>query len=150
MKEKIIKNLKTIYIIVSMMFIVPSIWFIIANKTVYNFNGNLEYCFLLTKNINRYEQAFWFFIISLLLIIIYYLLIKNYKVNFKNSKNIFSFILIISLLFVFVIPLFSSDVFYYLGIGRLACKYKQNPYYENIRDYINNNSINIESDTVIR
>src|SRR5699024_7090393 len=60
------------------------------------------------------------------------------------------FIAIISLIFAIVIPFFSSDIFYYLGIGRLDSKYGQNPYYVTIEDYVEQNDINTDTDTVLR
>ena len=59
------------------------------------------------------------------------------------------FVTIISLIFVIVIPFFSSDVFYYLGIGRLDGKYHQNPYYTTIKGYVDNSNSNYENDTVL-
>ncbi len=150
MKDKILMNLKWLFILLAIMFAIPSIIYMIQNKTVYDFDGDLEYCFLLANNVDRLIQAGIYFVIVVLMVVVYYLLIKNRKSVFKNMKQVYALIIVVSLIFVFVLPFWCSDVFYYLGIGRLTSKYHQNPYYENIKDYIDSNNINIENDTVIR
>ena len=76
----------------SLLFAIPSIRYLIKFKTVYNFNNNLEYCFLLTNNISRLMQTFIYFMIILILVICYLLIIKYRKKIFKNIKHIFCFI----------------------------------------------------------
>ena len=150
MKNIIVKNLKLLFVFMSILFAVPSIIYIIQNKTVFDFNGNLEYCFLLTNNVDRLTQTAVYYIIVALMVIIYYLIINNRNILFKSMKQIYIFIIIISTIFILVVPFWCSDVFYYLGIGRLTSKYHQNPYYENIQDYVDNNNIDMGNDTVIR
>ena len=142
--------LKIFFIVLSITFAVPSIFFMLKRKTVFNFDGNLEFCFLLTKNISRGMQAAVYFLIVALMIIVYYFIIRNRKALFKHMKQVYILTAIVTLVFVFVLPFTSSDVFYYMGIGRLSSVYHQNPYYENIKDYVDNNSINLENDTLMR
>ena len=63
----------------------------------------------------------------------------------------FVWIIIISIVFIAVLPFMCSDVFYYLGIGRLAGTYGQNPYYVTINDFVEegNNKQLLETDTVL-
>lgn len=142
--------LKIAIFIVSICFAMPSLFYITKNKTVLNFNGDLEFCFLLTNNIDRLYQAGIYAFIIFIYIILYYFIIKNYKKVFKDIKQIYKLILVISLVFVLVIPFWCSDVFYYLGIGRLASKYHQNPYYVDMKSYIDNNDVDIQNDTVMQ
>ena len=142
--------LKIAMIVISIFFVMPSVLYIFKNGTVFNFNGNLEFCFLLTNNIDRLYQAIVYFVVLLMYVIFYSLIIKNYKKIFKEEKKVYKFVFIISLIFVLMIPFWSSDVFYYLGIGRLSSKYHQNPYYVDMKSYIDNNEINIQNDTVIQ
>ena len=144
MKNK--KILNYLLIIVSICFAMPSILFLVKNKTVLNFNGELEFCFLLTKNINRLYQAGVFVIIIALFLGIYYLIIKNRNILFKNIKEVYKLIITISLIFVVVIPFWSSDVFYYLGIGRLSLPYHQNPYYITIKSFMENTNLDIKNE----
>lgn len=144
------KSISIIFIFMSLLFAIPSIRYLIKFKTVYNFNDDLEFCFLLTNNISKLTQTFVYFIILAILVICYLLIIKFRRKIFKNIKQIFSLIFIISFIFILVIPFLSSDVFYYMGIGRLFSKYHQNPYYYSIRETVDNNIININNDSVIR
>lgn len=131
----------------SICFMLPSVIYLLKNKTVLNFG--IEYYFLLTENINRIYQAGIFAILLLGFIACYYLIIKNSGKIFKNIKQVYCLILLISFIFVWVLPFWSSDIFYYLGIGRLASTYNQNPYYVDIQSYVDDNSIDIQNDEVI-
>ncbi len=141
---------KLLFILLAITFAVPSIAFMIHNKTVLNFTGDLEFRFLLTKNVSRGLQAIVYFAIVALMVIVYYFIIKKRNVIFKNIKQILIFVSIITLVFVLVLPFSSSDVFYYMGIGRLSSQYHQNPYYESIKGYIDSNNVNLENDTLMR
>lgn len=43
----------------------------------------------------------------------------------------------------------SSDVFYYLGVGRLESEYNQNPYYTTIKQFVDENNHELNKDTVL-
>lgn len=144
------KYLKTILCIISICFAVPSIFFLLKNKTILNFTSNLEYKFLLTDNIDRLNQAIAYAIIIIAFIVLYYLIIKHRNSIFKDTKQIYKYVLAISAIFVFTVPFWCSDVFYYLGIGRLSSTYNQNPYYTDMKSYVDNNNINIKNDTVMQ
>lgn len=55
-----------------------------------------------------------------------------------------------AIIFIAVIPFTCSDVFYYLGVGRLDSKYHQNPYYTTIKEFVDSGDNNkyLEQDTV--
>lgn len=144
LKEKIYL---IVFAIFSFLFITPSIIYMTKNKTVLNFYN--EFCFLL-NNSNRLFQAFIYTIIILGMIGIYYIIIKKRNKIFKNIKQIYITISIISLIFVFTIPFWCSDVFYYLGVGRLEAEYHQNPYYTTMKEYVDSNNVNINNDTVMQ
>ena len=135
-----------IFAIISFLFITPSIIYLAKNKTVLNFDN--EFCFLLNDS-NRLFQALVYTIIILGMIGIYYIIIKKRNRIFKNIKQLYIAISIISLIFVFTVPFWCSDVFYYLGVGRLESEYHQNPYYATMKDYVDDNNVNIEKDTVM-
>lgn len=149
-KDKNKNILNGILIFISICFAMPSMVYLINHKTVLNFNGNLEYCFLLTNHIDRLYQAGIFAILLLAFLLCYYFIIKNRKKIFTSTKQIYTLIIIISLVFAMIIPFLSSDIFYYLGIGRMTSTYKQNPYYIDMKSYIDNNAIEIQNDTVMQ
>lgn len=147
-KEEKFKYIKYIFIIFSIMFAVPSIIYYISNKTILGFNK--EFCFLLTSR-NRIFQTLVYVYIIIGMMIVYYLLIKHKDKIFKNHEQIMKYIGIISLIFVLVIPFWCSDLFYYLGVGRIYSEYKQNPYYVTINEFVNKNpQVDLEEDTILK
>ena len=141
--------LKPLFIIFSILYAIPSIIYYAINKTVLNFTE--EFKFLL-HNTNRTEQAIIYLIILIGLTILYFLIIKNREKIFKNVKRMYLFITVTAIMYVVVIPFMSSDVFYYLGIGRLNSKYHQNPYYTTIAEFVENegNEELLQKDTVLQ
>ena len=132
----------------SILFVTPSVKYVLENKTVLNFN---EYFRFTLDDTNRIEQSIIYLVILTILTIFYYFIVKNRGKLFKNNKQMYIYIAIISLIFVMVVPFLSSDVFYYLGIGRLDSAYGQNPYYVTIQEFVENedNRKYLEQDTVL-
>lgn len=149
-KEYKIKGnvLKILFIIVCIMFAVPSISYYIKNKTVFKFENWFKF---LLNDTDRIEQTIIYIIILSSLSIIYFLLVKKRNEIFKNTNKMFIFIAIVAVIFIAVIPFTCSDVFYYLGAGRINSIYHQNPYYTTIKDFVEqgNNNIYLEQDTVL-
>ena len=145
-KESII--LKILFVLASVMFAVPSIIYYINNKTVFQFDQWFKF---LLNNTDRFEQTIIYLIVLTILTILYIVLIKNRKKVFKNTKRMFIFIAIIAIIFIAVIPFTCSDVFYYLGIGRINSEYRQNPYYTTIKDFVDtgDNSKYLVQDSVL-
>ncbi len=154
MKEKIQNALRDkrilliLFIMASIIFAVPSIRYMIQNGTVLNFNEYFKFCL---DDSNRIGQAIIYIAVLVILTLSYFSILKSRKKLFKNIKEVYIYIAIISLIFVFVIPFLSSDIFYYLGIGRLDSQYNQNPYYVTIKDFVESgeNSKYLEKDTVL-
>ncbi len=145
-KISIILNL--LFIISCIMFAIPSMIYYIKNKTVFQFEQWFKF---LLNDTNRIDQTLLYILILAIMTIFYFLIVKNRERIFKNKKEIFTFIMIISLIFVIVIPFTCSDVFYYLGIGRLDSEYHQNPYYTTIKQFVEQGDNNkyLEQDTVL-
>ena len=154
MKEKVIgfihskKIILIGFVLMAIIFAVPSIQYLLENGTILNFNEYFKFCL---EDTNRVEQTIIYLIILTLLTICYFLIVKNREKLFKNNKQMYMYIAIISLIFVIVVPFLSSDVFYYLGVGRLDSQYGQNPYYVTIKDFVESgdNSQYLEQDTVL-
>ena len=127
----------------------PSVIYIIQNKTVYQFKPYFQ--FLYQAPVERSMQTGIYLILLGILATMYFICIKNRKTLFKDTKKMFLWILIISLIFVAVLPFTCSDVFYYLGIGRLGSTYHQNPYYTTIKEFVEqeNNQQYLQNDTVL-
>lgn len=152
--EKIYKKenkgilLKASFIISVIIFAIPSIKYYLQHKTIYKFEEWFKY---LLKDTDRLEQTIIYIIILISMILIYFLIIKNRNKIFKNNKRMYIYIAIISVIFIVVIPFTCSDVFYYLGVGRINSEYNQNPYYTTIKEFVEQqgNEKYIEKDTVL-
>ena len=149
-EKKINTNLivKMLFAVSCILFVLPSVIYLIKNGTVYGFEK--WFCFLLNDS-NRNVQTFIYLIVLSMMTILYCLIIKKQKEIFKNIKQVLIYTLIISGIFLMSISFTSSDVFYYLGIGRLDSEYNQNPYYVTITDFVESqdNIENLEKDTVL-
>ena len=148
--EKNYKNIviKILFIISCVMFAIPSILYYIKNKTVFKFEQWFKF---LLNDSSRIEQTIIYIIVLTSMTILYAILIKERDKLFKNSKKMFIFIATVAIIFVAVIPFTCSDVFYYLGIGRINSEYHQNPYYTTIKGFVEQgeNSKFLERDTLL-
>lgn len=148
-KNRIENNaIKILFIIVCIIFAMQSIKYYINNKTIFKFEQWFKF---LLNDTNRISQTYIYVLIVCALILLYFLIVKNREKIFKSNKQMFIFIAIVTVIFIAVIPFTSSDIFYYLGIGRLDSTYHQNPYYVTIKEFVEQgtNSQYLESDTVL-
>lgn len=128
------KNKNNIFIILfticSAFFAVPSIIYIFQNKTIYKFSWVWTYLFKrpMTK-IDCYTNAFLFFILFTAIFLLYFFVLKKHNKILKSKKQIFTLIIITSLLFMIIIPYTSTDVYSYIANGWSSAHYKENPYY---------------------
>lgn len=140
MKEKIIK---TMFIVICIMLILPSIIYLIQNKTVLGFDT--YYNFFINESANKTVSTIIYLVLFVLCMVIYLQIVKS-KTIFKDIKEILKYVSIVGFLFVIMLPWTSSDVFYYMGVGELDAVYKQNPYYVTMEEYYNQNKENINDE----
>lgn len=142
------KIIKPIFIILLIISTIPSIIYLIQNKTILNFD---KYFTILFNDTDRLEQTLIYIIILAIITALYVLILKNRDKIFKNIKQVYIFIAISATICIFIIPFISSDIFYYLGIGRLDSKYGQNPYYTTITEFVESedNAKYLENDTTL-
>ena len=128
------KNKNNIFIILfticSAFFAVPSIIYIFQNKTIYKFSWVWTYLFKrpMTK-MDCYINAFLFFILFTAIFLLYFFVLKKHNKILKSKKQIFTLIIVASLLFMIIIPYTSTDVYSYIANGWSSAHYKENPYY---------------------
>lgn len=141
--------LKILFIVSCLLFAVPSICYYLEMGTILEFDRYYQF---LLNNTNIKVQTVWYFVILSIITVTYYFIVKKRNNIFKNFKSIMIFIAIVSSIFVIVIPFISSDIFYYLGVGRLDGEYGQNPYYVTIKQFVEdeNNSKYLNQDTVLK
>ena len=141
------KNTKIIFIILSIAFIIPSIIYLIKNCTVLGFEN--YYNFFINDGKNKVLSTMVYITIFLSLSAIYLYFIKK-KDIFKNIKQLLIYVAGVSVIFLVMLPWHSSDIFYYMGVGELNSVYGQNPYYETIKKYVNENPKVIEYDSIMK
>lgn len=135
--------------IVSILFAIPSIIYLVEKKTVYQFGT--YYQFLYDAQVSRATQTLLYILLLAILAVLYFVIIQKRKELFQSTKKMFLFMAIVAVIFVAVLPFTSSDVFYYLGVGRLDSTYHQNPYYTTIKEFVEqaDNSKYLQTDTVL-
>lgn len=127
------KILICLMIAISITLCIPSVIYLITNKTVDGFNS--YYSYTLQKYTNAYNgciQGVVYLVLLIFFSIIYIIMLKHDI--FKNKKQIAIFITIISILFTIMLPILSSDIYYYIGDSWLSAKYNENPYYTSVYD----------------
>lgn len=126
------------YLVTSILFAMPSILYLIKNKTIYNFVYIYTYTFKAIKTVyDKYANAIIYLILFFLLFFLYFMLLKKVNKIFKSNKKMFLFIAIIGLLFSIIIPTTSLDVYSYIGNGWVESNYNENPYYTSVQDITN-------------
>ena len=144
MKNKIIK---IIFIEISIMLIIPSIAYMIQNKTISEFNT--YYNFFIDAGRNKTLSTTIYLILFTTITAIYWQMIKSKKM-FNNIKEIIKYVAIIGGIFIIMLPWTSSDIFYYMGVGELDAVYGQNPYYVTMSDYYAENEENIKDGILLK
>lgn len=147
-KSFCIKNLKTIYLILSIAFLLPSIIYWAKYKTIKEYEVN----YVFSSIENRWKDMLIYLTIFILWCFAYYLILKYSRKLFKDKKILFRYIIIISIIFIIALPFTSSDIFYYIGVGRIDGGYGQNPYIESIYSFCTNteNTEILKSDTALQ
>ena len=102
------KFIKISFVILSILLVIPSVIYLIQNKTIMNFN--IYFNFFLNNNISKVLSTSVFLILFILLIILYFVITKSKC--FKDIKSILIFITIIGIIFTIMLPWTSSDIFY--------------------------------------
>ena len=152
MKDTFIKRdisliLKICFILISILFVVPSIVYMINKGTILGFEN--YYNFFIDNGHNKILSTTIYIIIFISLSAIYLFFI-NKKEAFKNIKGLLKYVACVSVIFLIMLPWHSSDIFYYMGVGELNSVYGQNPYYETIKEYVTKNPEVIEKDTIMK
>lgn len=138
------KVLIYLIILISIALCIPSIMYMLNNKTVDGFDA--YYTYTLVKSDNQIVRiGSGIIVIGLLLVfsVLYIWIIKKENKIFKSVKQVLGFVILISFIFMMILPYLSSDIYYYIGDSWLAAKYKENPYYTSVGD-LQNQGINDE------
>lgn len=128
-------------IIIGLILTIPSILYLMNYKTIDGYEGILYYFINNDGIIASIFGAIIFAVLLILSFLIYLKLIKHS--NEFNMKKLFLSIALVGFVFLIALPNTSTDVFYYMGTGRVLEEYGQNPYYYTIEEILIENSEDI-------
>ena len=134
---------KIFFIILSILFVVPSIKYLVENGTVRFLNTYDN--FFRNDGSNKILSSILYVVLFGGMAAIYIIFIKKESI-FKNIKQLLIYIGIISAIFFVMLPWTSSDIFYYMGVGELDSTYNQNPYYITMKKYYDEKEGNIQDE----
>jgi len=139
LKKDIKINEKMIYIVIAVVLLLPSIYYLIRGNGIFNLSSNFSFFYLpptLQITIPKRVGAALLLLVFVGLFAMYLKILKNEKVLFKNNKSTAGLIITASVIFACVLPMNSTDIFYYIGTGWSEAKYRVNPYYTSVQDVI--------------
>ncbi len=139
------KKLIIVVVLLGILLGFPSIIYLFQNKTIDGYNGQ-NYYFI--GNDNIVFTILGAIVLAIVLIgsfIVYLKLIKNSD-KFLNVKSLLFTVFLVSLIFLICLPNTSTDVFYYMGTGRVLSEYNQNPYYHTVKEVLETNP----NDTILK
>ena len=137
------KIFKIMFIVISIMMIIPSIIYLIQNKTIFGFD--IYYNFFINEESNKILSTTIYLLLFISITLLYLKMIKT-KNLFNSIREILKYVAIIGCIFIVMLPWTSSDIFYYMGVGELDAVYNQNPYYVTMEDYYEQNKENIDDE----
>lgn len=150
-KVKSNNNLKVIFILLCVAFVTPSIMYFVTGKKISKLISSFTFFYTnptLNFTLIKAISVMLFLGIFLGISIVYYKIVKEHKKVFNNNKQIAKFIIIVSAIFLIMLPLTSTDVFYYIGTGWSEAHYGVNPYYTSVQELMQTN-IDATSDEIL-
>lgn len=150
-KVKSKSNLKLVFILLCVAFVTPSIMYLATGKKISDLISSFTFFYTnpsLEITPIKIISSILFLGIFLGISFVYYKIVKEHKKVFNNNKQIAKFIIIVSIIFLIMLPLTSTDVFYYIGTGWSEAHYGVNPYYTSVQDLMQTN-IDATSDEIL-
>lgn len=137
LKKEIKIEAKEIFIGISILFLLPTIYYVLTGNKVTNLTTNFSYFYLpsvVEITIQKVISTLMFVGIMLVLFLLYLQMIKKANQLFKSNQAVAGFVITIAILFTCILPMTSTDIFYYIGTGWSEAKYKVNPYYTSLEE----------------
>ena len=147
------KTIKIMFIILIILLALPSIIFIITGNNLLDLNSDYRYNIInfnplkLNKTLFCIIDSIIYLSLFILISVLYTIIVKKYKTIFKNNNEIIKYVIITSALFALVLPMTSTDIFYYIATGWSEAKYKINPYYTSV--YELKQTTDIQNDEIL-
>ena len=125
-------------ILIGILFAIPSILYLKTHNSVNEYNGVLYYFLHADTLKHTVLGAIVFALLLISSFLIYFKIIKSSK-NWKIRSILFT-VFIVGFSFIIALPNTSTDIFYYMGTGRVLEEYGQNPYYMSVDTLLESNS----------
>ena len=126
------------YLLTSILLAIPSIIYLLKNKTIYTFVNVFSYTFINPNSkIINYLDTILYISLFIALFVLYFAMLKNINKIIKTKKQMFIFIAIIGTIFSLIIPTTSLDIYSYIGNGWVESNYHENPYYTPVQEILN-------------
>jgi len=141
-KTKETLNYKIIFILLTIAFISPAIVYMLKGGKIINLISSFTFFYTNATNeftIPKIVGTILFIGIFTAIAFVYYKILKNSKKEFKITNQVVIFVITVVALFVIMLPLTSTDVFYYIGTGWSEAHYGVNPYYTSVNDLMAQN-----------
>lgn len=128
-------NLKVIFIILCLCMTVPSCIYIIKGNSIINLTSSFSFFINPSNKILTPQKIIETILFMGLWIGIgacYIYFVRKSDNVFKTWKSVIIIIMTVAILFTIILPMTSTDIFYYIGTGWSEAHYKVNPYYTSV------------------
>lgn len=135
-------NLKVIFIILCLCMTIPSCIYIIKGNSIINLTSSFSFFINPSNKILTPQKIIETVLFMGLWIGIgacYIYFVRKSDNVFKTWKSVIIIIMTAAILFTIILPITSTDIFYYIGTGWSEAHYKVNPYYTSVDDLIRQN-----------
>lgn len=135
-------NIKILFIGLCLCLTIPSCIYIIKGNSISNLTSSFSFFINPSNKILTPQKIIETILFMGLWIGIgaYYIYFVRKSDNiFKTWKSIIIIIVTVAILFTIILPMTSTDVFYYIGTGWSEARYKVNPYYTSVDDLMKQN-----------
>lgn len=135
-------NLKVIFVLLCICMAIPSGMYVLKGNTIIDLTSNFSFFMNPSNQIltsQKIIETTLFMGVWLGITIIYFYFIKRCDTIFPNWKSLIRCILIVAIIFLIILPMTSTDIFYYIGTGWSEAHYGVNPYYTSVNELMANN-----------
>lgn len=137
-KIKKVANVKILFIGLCLCLAIPSCMYIIKGNSIINLTSSFSFFINPSNKILTPQKIIETMLFMGLWIGIgacYIYFVRKSDI-FKTWKSVIMIIIIIASIFTIILPMTSTDIFYYIGTGWSEAHYKINPYYTSVDDLI--------------
>lgn len=135
-------NLKVIFVILCLCMTIPSCLYIIKGNSIINLTSSFSFFINPSNKILTPQKIIETILFMGLWIGIgacYIYFVRKSDNVFESWKSVIIIIMTVAILFTIILPMTSTDIFYYIGTGWSDAHYKVNPYYTSVDDLIRQN-----------